>query len=771
MSQFSHEYQRSFGGGLFFSSEVLARLSLMYRRKGASDDDDGRLLEDEDISNGDNNGGIDCPSPPRIKEEAHIIRRPFSVLKRRLSAKASSPKRKLVCWWVTVSLLGVVAFIFVLVPLLVERGKKKGCSDFVGGQYDSSMEEVELPFFFKSDTGHFEICQQGKSILSGTLGVNRSGLSEVKVNVFTDSMNSILNITNLPSKKDRCILIQWIGTSSNETPLQDCYEFGSDVYWYGAYEQSVQQWPLDPSTADPLKFAPFLPNDYLYDIQSSSSLGSVLHPLWLSTAGVGIIVEDGVHFRISMNSTQLCLSAKPFQLECTSNASVRTFLNYTVCAFDTVAQAAQYFLGESAFIPRPSSIPEPSLFIDPLWSTSAKLNSGISTDEVVQLCEDIVMHGFSVSQFEIGDGYSLSYGDLHFNSKLDFDTIDTSLCASFDLTTWVHPFVNFDSNRFMHGLENDFFLPGYTEVNGQSVSLVQWWKGYGGVTNILDGSARSNFEQELLDFQDKYNLSSFTFDAGEYNYLPKCVYIEGLDHPGDFTKAYVDFISRQKYSSRAIVRVGYFTQDKPILVRLSGSSLTSDLNAILKYILNAVLSIGLAGYPFVVPDMVGSHTVCTSPDNRTCLDLYLRWAQLNTFLPVMHFSIPPWNFNDSNLTKHIKWLTQIHASLNFTQFAYDSISTGYPIIRPSWWRADFLDSATWNISDQFFIGDSYMVAPILEIGRRNRTVYFPRGAKYCLTPDLSSDSPCPSTRIYDGGTRTSFNATIYEILWFKIVDA
>ena len=744
----------------------------MCERRGTKGDDDINLIEGEDILNCDNMSGNGSTSPPRIEEEQHAIRRPFSVLKRRISTQASSPKGKLLYWWITVCLLGVISFIFVLVPLLIERGKKKGCSDFVGGEYDDSGEEIELPFFFKSDTGHFEICQQGKSVLRGTLGVNLSVLSEVKVNIFTNSMNSVLNITNLPSKKNRCILIQWVGTSTKETPLQDCYEFGSDIHWYGAYEQSVQQWPLDPSTTDPLELTPFLPNDYLYDIQSLNSLGSVLHPLWLSTAGVGMIVEDGVHFRVSMNATKMCLSAMPFQLDCTSNISVHTFLNYTVCAFDTVAQAAQYFLGESGFIPHPSSIPEQSLFVDPLWSSSAELNKNILTDEVVQLCNDIVSHEFKVSQFEIGDGYSLSYGDLYFNSKLDFDTIDASRCSSFYLTTWVHPFVNYDSNRFESGLGNHSFLPGHSEVNRHGVSLIHWWNGYGAITNILNNSVRLNYERELLDFKNKYNLSSFTFDAGEYNYLPKCIFIKGLDHPGDYTKAYVDFISHQNYSDRAIVRVGYFTQDKPILVRLSGSALTSDLNNILKYILNTVLSVGLAGYPFVVPDMIGDHTACTSSDKNTCLDLYIRWAQLNTFLPVMHFSVPPWNFGDANLTQHVKLLTLIHASLNFTKFAYESLDTGYPIIRPLWWRAvEFPDSPTWNISDQFFIGDSYMVAPILEIGRTNRTIYFPLGAKYChkvVAPDSSPTSPCPSNKTYASGTYAFFNVTRYEILWFKI---
>jgi alpha-glucosidase (family GH31 glycosyl hydrolase) len=40
------------------------------------------------------------------------------------------------------------------------------------------------------------------------------------------------------------------------------------------------------------------------------------------------------------------------------------------------------------------------------------------------------------------------------------------------------------------------------------------------------------------------------------------------------------------------------------------------------------------------------------------------------------------------------------------------------------------DRETWDISDQFMIGDSLLVAPVIEEGARSRSVYFPRGTWY-----------------------------------------
>lgn len=51
---------------------------------------------------------------------------------------------------------------------------------------------------------------------------------------------------------------------------------------------------------------------------------------------------------------------------------------------------------------------------------------------------------------------------------------------------------------------------------------------------------------------------------------------------------------------------------------------------------------------------------------------------------------------------------------------------GSPIIRPLWW-IDPDDSVTQLIDDQYLIGDSMMVAPVLQPGMVKRDVYIPQG--------------------------------------------
>ena len=695
-------------------------------------------------------------APTRIMEESHVVPHRLAMFRRRLIAKASSSRGKLLYWWISVVFLGLLAFLLAVVPLLVEQGNRRDCSDYEGQQ-----DNDDLPYFYRTENGRLEICRQRNMVLEGDLGVGRNYISETKVNVFTHSMNSTLNITSSQTNNKNCLLVQWVGLSSREVPLRDCYEIGESE-WYGAYEHFQQYWPINKTylAENPLS-SPFLPHDYFADRNgSSNAFGPILHPLWLSTNGVGILVDEGVQLHVSMDDTHLCLIAQPFKLDCLPYALDYAFLNYTVCVFDTIAQTAQYFLNSSGLIPRPTSTPSPAVFENPLWSTLAEFKTDISTENIAEFCRGIVDNKFNRSQLDIDNGYSLFYGELDFNANVSvLDLMNTS-CRDFNIRAWVHPFVNYDSSNFQSGLSAGLFIPGLSH----EVSLVEWWQGFGAVINFINDSASNATSKALSEFKEKHSLSAFKFDAGEYTYLPKCVCI-GLDHPGDFTKLYVKFVGSQAYSDLAEVRVGFYTQEQAVLVRLLNRTSTWGLDNGLQSVLTAVLSIGLGGYNFVIPNLIGG-----SGRNKPSPELFIRWAQLNTFLPVMQFSISPWGYSNTT-TEHILYLTQLHHSLRFHQLAEETLETGFPIIRPLWWNAvKSNDSKTWTIFDQFFIGDGYMVAPILNPSITNREVYFPLGSDYSVASSaVSAPSDVCENNVCPGGSQHTFNVSLYQVLFFIVL--
>jgi len=733
----------------------------MYRRRGT--DDDSSELVSEDSLNKEN--VLDSLAESgKMQEEKHNVPRPLSLLKLRIASKTKSPKGKILCWWITVAILGFVALIFVLVPLLVERGKRKGCSDFPNNAYGPVGEQPELPFFFQRDTGFFQVCRNGEPVLTGTLGVNIGLSSEVKVNTFKDNGDSVLNITKVPGHEEHCIRIAWTGTSSKETPLQDCYQLGADTQWYGAYEQRYQDWPLNFNfSSETFEGIPFLPTDL--SSQQGGLFGSVLHPFWLSSDGIGVLVDYGVELSINLNLSHICLSAKPPHLDCASNFSVSTSLNYTICALNHISEVAQFFLNSSNLIKRPVDLPERQLFRAPVWTSLVESGDGnYLTNEMVEVCNSIFLSNLSFSQIELDQEYSLSFQNSLLNSDVGLQEIVNSSCQH--LSLWVHPYVGYNWSDFEAGLQNNYFLPGQSEATGNSVSLIQWSDGFGAVTNFFNDNATKSYRNKLNILISESRITSLNFHGGHYNYLPKCAFVE--EHAKKFSEEYVDFISNQSYAKRASVSIGYYTQDKPIFVRLR-RNIDPNSSVQLFSLLNTVLSVGLGGYSFFIPDVMMGFQSCLTM-RTTCYKLYLRWSQLNVFLPVMHFYAIPSLFSNSTVIQHLRSLTEIHETLNFTNYAELALETGYPIIRPLWWIGD--DLRTLNISDQYYIGDDLMVAPMLDITRNRRMVYFPKGSSYILATSMSDLVPrsnnCPNN-LCTGGTLSEFTVNLYEVLFFHLV--
>jgi len=64
------------------------------------------------------------------------------------------------------------------------------------------------------------------------------------------------------------------------------------------------------------------------------------------------------------------------------------------------------------------------------------------------------------------------------------------------------------------------------------------------------------------------------------------------------------------------------------------------------------------------------------------------------------------------------------------------------------------DSAAWNIDDQYMFGDSLLICPIMELGQRQRQVYFPKG-------EIWLDAY--TGKEYEGGTTIMADAPIERI--------
>jgi len=138
------------------------------------------------------------------------------------------------------------------------------------------------------------------------------------------------------------------------------------------------------------------------------------------------------------------------------------------------------------------------------------------------------------------------------------------------------------------------------------------------------------------------------------------------------------------------------------------------------------LSLGLCGFSFWSNDVGGFIGV---PGDR----LYTRWVQFGIFNSHMrlHGCGPrfrePWNFSPETQAIVRKMLELRYRLLPYLYTeAGQAASNGLPLMAPLCLEFQE-DPSTWNIEDQFLLGRSILVAPVLT-EQDQRRIYFPPGA-------------------------------------------
>ena len=81
-----------------------------------------------------------------------------------------------------------------------------------------------------------------------------------------------------------------------------------------------------------------------------------------------------------------------------------------------------------------------------------------------------------------------------------------------------------------------------------------------------------------------------------------------------------------------------------------------------------------------------------------------------------------------------------------------------PTVRPLWWEFPGDEQAV-GVDDQYLLGPDLLVAPVTKQGAKERSVYFPAGAKWVDFFD--------KTLAYDGGARRVVPAPLERIPVFR----
>ena len=181
--------------------------------------------------------------------------------------------------------------------------------------------------------------------------------------------------------------------------------------------------------------------------------------------------------------------------------------------------------------------------------------------------------------------------------------------------------------------------------------------------------------------------------------------------------------------------------------------------------LQAGLNMAIAGIPWWTSDIGGfMGGDISDPSFR---ELLVRWFQWGAFNPVfrMHGERSPWYEREQEYINGVRQITsgQDNEVWSFGEDNYEILKkylfirerlrpyirrtmdecseNGTPVMRPVFYDF-YTDKNAWDIEDEYMFGSDILVAPIMEEGARERTVYLPEGESW---------TDAYTKKTYDGG--------------------
>jgi len=150
----------------------------------------------------------------------------------------------------------------------------------------------------------------------------------------------------------------------------------------------------------------------------------------------------------------------------------------------------------------------------------------------------------------------------------------------------------------------------------------------------------------------------------------------------------------------------------------------------LRMSLPMLMNIGLSGMAFAGTDVGGFGFDATK-------ELLSRWVQVGCFTPLFRNHSAsltrdqePWTFDQRTEDINRKYIELRYKILPYLyDLMWEAENTGLSVIRPLLLHYQN-DEETYEINDQIMVGENIMVAPIVEQGKKARSIYLPEGVWY-----------------------------------------
>jgi alpha-glucosidase (family GH31 glycosyl hydrolase) len=475
-------------------------------------------------------------------------------------------------------------------------------------------------------------------------------------------------------------------------------------WWAGVISQSH----LMPFTAA---------SQFEFDFMDDTA-GNQAQPLLISDNGRYVWSENSFRFRFNKGVLQLW--AQPGQLHLGSGqTSLRE-------AFNQLSRI---------YFPPSGQIPHPALFTAPQFNTWIELTYYQNQKDILKYARTVIEKGFPPGVLMIDEGWFKSYGDWDFD-RTHFESpkamIEELHKLGFKVMLWVCPYITpagtFFTELWLNQTEKKQTIWIRNGKNPDVPAIMQWWDGFSAVVDLTSPDGTRWFKEKLDWLMTTYGVDGFKFDGGDAEYYsPKAMLTPTLSfQPGVTANGHAEAFARLGLhyplnEFRSCWKMG----GQPLAQRLRDKEHTwTDLDKLIPGILNQ----GLMGYPFTCPDLIGGGEFLSFRNlDKVDQELIVRAAECHALMPMMQFSVAPWRVLSLENQKICLRMARLHTEMGqeILALAKDSARTGEPIARTM--EYEFPGQGYGGITDQFLLGSSLLVAPVLQQNATQRSIQFPPG--------------------------------------------
>jgi len=472
------------------------------------------------------------------------------------------------------------------------------------------------------------------------------------------------------------------------------------------------------------------------------NVNNQIQPLILTNKGKYIWSENPYHFKVDENKIII-------------DDNYKTAVSGK---FGSSLAEVQRFVRQKYFSSK-GQYPDSMMFTRPQYNTWIELTWNQNQKDILEYAQKIIDNGFPPGVLMIDDTWQEDYGVWRFHSYRfpnPKEMINKLHSMGFKVMLWVCPFVSPDQTIVYNKLKKEKALllekksdnELWKDVN--KPIIVEWWDGQSALLDFSNQYAVEWFNNQLRSLVNDYGVDGFKFDAGDFPFYPENSISKKGINANQHAELYAQFGLKYPLNE---YRACWKMAGKPLAQRLHDKEHSwRDLNTLIP---NMIIE-GLCGYTFSCPDLIGGGLFTSFLDESTLnQDLIVRSAQCHALMPMMQFSVAPWRILDSIHLDAVKKAVKVREKFTPLIFGLvkQSALNGEPILKSM--EYVFPNQNFSEIKDQFMLGDSLLVAPILSESYK-RDVVFPKG----FWKDENGLK-------YKGGRIYNFNVGIDRLLYFK----